>query len=65
MADRLVADAEPAAVSVFNVRAVARPWSNVRLGAGLLQVNERNDFNAVTGALMQPSPYSLVRLTAS
>lgn len=52
-------------VSVFNVRAVARPWSNVRLGAGLLQVNERNDFNAVTGALMQPSPYSLVRLTAS
>ena len=52
-------------VSVFNVRAVARPWSNVRLGAGLLQVNERNDYNAVTGALMQPAPYSLVRLTAS
>ena len=52
-------------VSVFNVRAVARPWSNVRLGAGLLQVNERNDFNATTGALMQPAPYSLVRLTAS
>ncbi len=52
-------------VSVFNVRAVARPWSNVRLGAGLLQVNERNDYDAVTGALMRPSPYSLVRLTAS
>lgn len=52
-------------VSVFNVRAVARPWSNVRLGAGVLQVSERNDFNAVTGAPMQPAPYTLVRLTAA
>ena len=47
------------------MRAVARPWSNVRLGAGVLQVSERNDFNAVTGAPMQPAPYTLVRLTAA
>lgn len=49
----------------FNVRAAIRPWSNTRFGVGLTQVNNRWDFDAVTGAIMQPSPYTLLRLTAA
>ena len=49
----------------FNVRAEVRPWENVRFGAGLMQVSSRNDFNATTGAIMQPSPYTLLRFTAA
>ncbi len=49
---------------IFNIRAEVRPWENTMFGVGVLQVNSRNDFNAVTGALMQPSPYTLLRITA-
>ena len=36
-----------------------------RPGAEVTQVSNRYDFNAVTGAIMQPSPYTLLRLTAA
>jgi vitamin B12 transporter len=49
---------------IFNIRAQFRPWENTLFGIGVLQVNSRYDFNATTGALMIPSPYTLVRLTA-
>lgn len=49
----------------FNIRAEVRPWENVRLGAGVMQVSNRYDFNATTGAIMQPSPYTLLRFTAA
>lgn len=49
----------------FNVRAAVRPWSDTRFGAEVTQVSNRYDFNAVTGAIMQPSPYTLLRLTAA
>ena len=49
----------------FNFRAEVRPWDNVRFGAGVIQVSSRNDFNATTGAIMQPSPYTLLRFTAA
>ncbi|MDB5489269.1 MAG: TonB-dependent receptor [Reyranella sp.] len=49
---------------VFNVRAEVRPWDNTMFGVGVLQVNSRYDFNATTGALMSPSPYTLLRFTA-
>ena len=49
----------------FNVRAEVRPWDNVLLGFGLLQVSQRTDFDAVTGAIMSPSPYTLIRFTAA
>jgi vitamin B12 transporter len=49
---------------VFNIRAEVRPWENTLFGVGVLQVNSRWDFNATTGAIMQPSPYTLLRFTA-
>ena len=49
---------------VFNIRAEVRPWENTLFGVGVLQVNNRYDFNATTGALMSPSPYTLLRVTA-
>ena len=49
---------------VFNVRGEVRPWENTLFGVGVLQVNSRYDFNATTGAIMQPSPYTLLRFTA-
>lgn len=49
---------------VFNIRAEVRPWENTLFGVGVLQVNSRTDFNAVTGAIMTPSPYTLLRITA-
>ena len=49
---------------IFNVRAEVRPWESTLFGIGVLQVSSRYDFNATTGAIMQPSPYTLLRLTA-
>lgn len=49
---------------IFNIRAEVRPWENTLFGVGVLQVNSRYDFNAVTGAIMQPAPYTLLRITA-
>lgn len=49
---------------VFNIRAEVRPWENTLFGVGVLQVNSRYDINATTGAIMQPSPYTLLRFTA-
>jgi len=49
---------------VFNIRAEVRPWENTLFGVGVLQVNSRFDANAVTGAIMTPTPYTLVRITA-
>jgi vitamin B12 transporter len=49
---------------VFNIRAEVRPWVNTLFGVGVLQVNSRYDINATTGAIMQPSPYTLLRFTA-
>ena len=49
---------------IFNIRAEVRPWENTLFGIGVLQVSNRNDFNATTGALMQPAPYTLLRFTA-
>lgn len=49
---------------IFNVRAEVRPWDNTLFGVGVLQVSSRWDFNATTGAIMQPSPYTLLRITA-
>jgi len=49
---------------VFNVRAEVRPWENTMFGVGVLQVSSRTDFNATTGAIINPSPYTLLRFTA-
>jgi vitamin B12 transporter len=49
---------------VFNVRAEVRPWEDTLFGIGVLQVSSRTDFNATTGAIMNPSPYTLLRATA-
>lgn len=49
----------------FNVRTQVAPWENVRFGDEVAQVSSRWDFDAVTGAIMQPSPYTLLRLTAA
>jgi vitamin B12 transporter len=49
---------------IFNIRAEVRPWEDTMFGIGVLQVSSRTDFNAVTGALMNPSPYTLLRVTA-
>ena len=49
----------------FNIRGEVRPWDDVRLGFGVTQVSSRYDFNAVTGAIIQPSAYTLVRFTAA
>jgi vitamin B12 transporter len=48
---------------VFNIRAEVRPWEDTMFGVGVLQVSSRWDFNATTGAIMQPSPYTLLRIT--
>ncbi len=48
---------------VFNVRAEVRPWEDTLWGIGVLQVSSRTDFNATTGAIMNPSPYTLLRAT--
>ncbi|MBI2741992.1 MAG: TonB-dependent receptor [Rhodospirillales bacterium] len=48
---------------VFNVRAEVRPWEDTLFGIGVLQVSSRTDFNATTGAIMNPSPYTLLRAT--
>ena len=50
---------------LFNVRAEVRPWDNVRLRRRRDQVSSRYDFNATTGAIIQPSPYTLLRFTAA
>jgi vitamin B12 transporter len=50
---------------MFNVRGEVRPWDDVRFGFGVTQVSNRYDFNAVTGAIMQPAPYTLLRFTAA
>ncbi|GEP56494.1 TonB-dependent receptor [Reyranella soli] len=49
---------------IFNIRAEVRPWENTLFGVGVLQVSNRTDFNATTGAIMNPSPYTLLRFTA-
>lgn len=49
---------------VFNIRAEVRPWTDTLFGVGILQVSNRTDFNATTGVIMNPSPYTLVRITA-
>lgn len=41
-----------------------RPWESTLFGVGVLQVNSRYDIKATTGAIMQPSPYTLLRFTA-
>ncbi|MBS0521285.1 MAG: TonB-dependent receptor [Proteobacteria bacterium] len=48
---------------VFGLRAEVRPWEGVRVGAELQQVSNRYDYNVVTGAIVQPVPYTLVRAT--
>jgi vitamin B12 transporter len=48
---------------IFNIRAEVRPWEDTMFGIGVLQVSSRTDFNAVTGAIMNPSPYTLLRAT--
>ncbi|SKA30358.1 vitamin B12 transporter [Enhydrobacter aerosaccus] len=50
--------------SVFGARADLRPLEGVRFGLELLQVSGRNDYDVVTGAIVQPSPYALLRATA-
>jgi vitamin B12 transporter len=49
---------------VFNIRAEVRPWDDTLFGIGVLQVSNRTDFDATTGALINPSPYTLLRVTA-
>ena len=49
----------------FNIRGEVRPWEDMRFGFGVLQVSSRNDFDAVSGAIIQPSPYTLLRFTAA
>lgn len=49
----------------FNIRGEVRPWEDVRLGFGVTQVSNRYDFDAVTGVIIQPSPYTLLRFTAA
>ena len=49
---------------VFNARAEVRPWQDVMFGVGVLSVSSRYDLNATTGAIFQPQPYTLLRVTA-
>jgi vitamin B12 transporter len=49
----------------YSVRLTARPVEGVRLGAELTQVEGRHDLDPVTGAPIQPWPYTLLRATAS
>ena len=49
---------------VFGFRVAVRPWEEVHFGFELNQVSNRHDLDAVTGAPVQPSPYTLIRATA-
>lgn len=49
---------------VFGLRAEVRPWEDVHFGVELNQVSNRHDLDAVTGAPVRPSPYTLIRATA-
>ncbi len=51
----------------FSLRAEVRPWDGVRLGMGLSQVSNRYDFSIApfSPAIIQPSNYTLLRLTAA
>lgn len=51
--------------NVFTARAEFTPWENVRFTMGLDHVAGRNDFDALSGALVHPSDYSLLRATVS
>lgn len=51
--------------NVFTARAEFRPWDNVRFGVGVDHVDGRNDFDAISGIIVHPSPYTLLRATAS
>ena len=51
--------------NVFTARAEFRPWDNVRFGIGVNHVDGRNDFDAISGIIVRPSPYTLLRATAS
>lgn len=50
--------------NVYGVRTDLRPLEGVRVGVELLQVSGRFDYDVVTGAIVQPSPYTLLRATA-
>jgi vitamin B12 transporter len=50
---------------VYSVRVTVRPIESVRLGAELNQVEGRHDIDPITGAPIQPWPYTYVRATAS
>jgi vitamin B12 transporter len=49
----------------FDLRGEIRPWENVLLGFGVFHVESRYDFDAMTGGIVQPSPYTLLRFTAA
>jgi vitamin B12 transporter len=49
---------------VFGGRLALRPWDGVRFGFEVNQVSNRNDFDATTGAIIQPAAYTLLRATA-
>src|SRR5262249_7609999 len=49
----------------FDVRGEVRPLDNVLLGFGVFHVESRNDFDAISGAIVHPSPYTLLRFTAA
>ena len=64
---RNVTDNEPLVrrpQDVFNIRAEVRPWESTVFGVGVLQVNGRYDFNPTGPGIIQPSPYTLLRITA-
>jgi vitamin B12 transporter len=50
---------------VYNVRLTVRPIETVRLGVEMNQVEGRHDIDVITGAPVQPSPYTYLRATAS
>ena len=47
-----------------SVRMAVRPMEGMRFGAELNQVSARHDVDAITGAPVVPSPYTLLRITA-
>jgi vitamin B12 transporter len=49
----------------FDLRGEIRPWENVLFGFSVLHVESRHDFDAISGAIIQPSPYTLLRFTAA
>ena len=51
--------------NTFDIRGEIRPWENVLLGFGVFHVENRYDFDVTTGAIVQPSPYTLLRFTAA